>query len=59
MPLRKRKMPRCWTGSRRVREIFEAVEMPVKRTNQSQNARKNPLFDVSGIAKHDLAVLFR
>jgi hypothetical protein len=31
--------PRRLTGSRRVRERFEAVEMPLKRTNQSQKAR--------------------
>lgn len=41
-----------------MRERFEAVEMPLKRTNQSQKARKSPLVDVSGITKPDLAVLF-
>lgn len=33
-------MPRRRTGSRRVRERFEAVEIPLNRTNQSQNARQ-------------------
>lgn len=38
--LRKRKSPRRRTGSRRVRERFELVEIPLKRTNQSQNVRQ-------------------
>ncbi len=57
LDFRKRNRPRCCTGSGRVRERFEAVEIPLKRTNQSQNARKSPLFDDCGIAEPDLAVL--
>jgi len=44
--LRKRNKPRRRTGSRRVRERFEAVEIPLKRTNQSQNARQRLLVSV-------------
>src|SRR5215469_14523951 len=39
-PERKRNRPLRWTGSGRVRERFEAVEIPLKRTNQSQKARQ-------------------
>ncbi len=38
--LRKRKRPRVCTGSRRVRERLEAVEIPLKRTKKSQKASK-------------------
>ena len=38
--LRKRKSPRLCTGSGRVRDRFEAVEIPLKRTKKSQNARR-------------------
>jgi hypothetical protein len=41
--LRKRKRPRRRTGSGRVRERLEAVEMPLKRTNQSQKACQRDL----------------
>ena len=40
MLLRKRKSPRVCTGSGRVRDRFEAVEIPLKRTKKSQNARR-------------------
>lgn len=36
-------MPRRRTGSRRVRERFDAVEIPLNSTNQSQNARQRLL----------------
>jgi hypothetical protein len=54
--LRKRKRPRRRTGSRRVRERFEAVEIPLKSTNQSQNARQPvlvllPIFDLLDTGK--------
>src|SRR4051812_616247 len=41
--LRNRNRPRRRTGSGRVRERFEAVEMPLNRTNQSQKARQRVL----------------
>ena len=43
---RKRKRPRRWTGSGRVRERLEAVEIPLKRTNQSQKARQRLFVSV-------------
>lgn len=42
--LRKRNKPRPRTGVLRVRERFEAVEIPLKRTKKSRNARKKPFF---------------
>lgn len=42
--LRKRKRPRPTTGTLRVRDRLEAVEMPLKRTNQSRNARQRPFL---------------
>src|SRR5579864_4495946 len=42
--LRKRNRPRRRTCAPRVRERLVAVEMPLKRTNQSRNVRQNPFF---------------
>src|ERR1700719_2071691 len=44
---RNRKRPRRRTGSGRVRERLEAVEIPLNRTNQSQNLRNKPFWGES------------
>ena len=49
---RKRKSPRPRTGRGWVRERFEAVEMPLKRTKKSQNARNGPFFFSVGMGKN-------
>ena len=46
LPERKRKRPRRRTGSGRVRERLDAVEIPLKRTNQSQKARQTLLVSL-------------
>jgi len=49
LPGRKRKIPRRRTGSGRVRERLDAVEIPLNSTNQSQNACHRFLFSLKGI----------
>ena len=50
--LRNRKSPRLRTGRGCVRDRLEAVEIPLKRTKKSQNARIKFLLFLVGMGKN-------
>ena len=52
---RKRNSPRRRTGLPCVRDRFDAVEIPLKRTRKSQKARRIPFLSLMSIMAKDLA----